>query len=75
MERSDATVEARIYSVRRKDAEFKVTVVKLADPAPEETALIEHAIGMLTAGGEVKVNLPHRVNRVFGRQLSILQAA
>lgn len=69
----DRAVEARIYSVRRKDAEFKVTVAKLVDPAPEEAALIDHAIGMLTAGGEVKVNLPHRVNRVFGRQLSILQ--
>lgn len=69
----DRAVEAHIYAVRRKDAEFKVTVAKLADPAPEETALIDHAIGMLAAGGEVKVNLPHRVNRVFGRQLSILQ--
>jgi hypothetical protein len=69
----DRAVEARIYSVRRKDAEFKVTVAKLADPAPEETALIDHAIRMLSAGGEVKVNIPHRVNRVFGRQLSILQ--
>jgi hypothetical protein len=69
----DRAVEARVYAVHRKDAEFKVTVAELADPAPEETALIDHAIGMLSAGGEVKVNIPHRINRVFGRQLSILQ--
>jgi hypothetical protein len=69
----DRAVEARLYAVHRKDAEFKVTVAELADPAPEETALIDHAIGMLSAGGEVKVNIPHRINRVFGRQLSILQ--
>jgi hypothetical protein len=35
--------------------------------------VIDHAIKTLSAGGEVKVNIPHRVNRVFGRQLSILQ--
>jgi hypothetical protein len=69
----DRVVEARVYAVHRKDAEFKVTVAELANPAPEETALIDHAIRMLSAGGEVKVNIPHRINRVFGRQLSILQ--
>ena len=68
----DRGVEARVYAVHREDAEFKVTVVELADPAPEETALIDRAIRMLSAGGEVKVNIPHRINRVFGRQLSIL---
>ena len=69
----DRAVDARVYAVHRKDAEFKVTVAELADPAPEEAALINHAIGMLSAGGEVKVNIPHRINRVFGRQLSIVQ--
>jgi hypothetical protein len=69
----ERAVKARIYVVRREEAEFKVTVADLADPAPAETAVIDHAIRMLSAGGEVKVNIPHRVNRVFGRQLSILQ--
>ena len=69
----DRAVEARVYAVRRKDAELKVTVAELADPPLEETAVIDHAIKTLSAGGEVKVNIPHRINRVFGRQLSILQ--
>jgi len=69
----DRAVEARVYAVHRKDAELKVTVAELADPPPEETAVIDHAIKTLSAGGEVKVNIPHRINRVFGRQLSILQ--
>src|ERR1700751_4411796 len=68
----DRSVEASVYSVRRQDAEFTVTVAKLADPPPEEAAVIDHAIKALSAGGEVKVNIPHRINRVFGRQLSIL---
>jgi hypothetical protein len=69
----ERTVNARVYAVRRDDAEFKVTVAELGDPRPEEAAVIDNAIKTLSAGGEVKVNIPHRVNRVFGRQLSIVQ--
>src|SRR6516164_11089704 len=69
----DRAVEAHVYAVHRQDAEFTITVAELADPAPEEAAVIDRAIKTLSAGGEVKVNIPHRVNRVFGRQLSILQ--
>jgi hypothetical protein len=67
------TVTARVYTVRREDAEFKVTVAELGDPRLEEAAVIDHAVRALSEGGEVKVNLPHRINRVFGRQLSIVQ--
>ena len=67
----DRAVEARVYAVRRKTTEFKVTVAELADPASRKTPLIDHAIKTLSAGGEVKVNIPHRINWVFGRQLSI----
>lgn len=70
----DRTVSARLYVVHRDDAEFKVTVAELGDPQPEEAAVIDHAIKVLSAAGEVKVNIPHRVNRVFGRQLSIVRA-
>src|SRR5262245_4246134 len=63
----DRVVEARVYAVRRKNAELKVTVAELADPPPEEAAVIDHAIKTLSAGGEVKVNIPHRISRVFGR--------
>jgi hypothetical protein len=69
----DRSVEAHVYSVRRDDAEFKVTVAELSDPALAEAAVIDHAIKALSEGGEVKVNIPHRINRVFGRQLSILE--
>jgi hypothetical protein len=69
----DRTAEARVYAVRRNDAEFKVTVAEIGAPALEEKAVIDHAIKALSTGGEVKVNIPHRINRVFGRQLSVLQ--
>jgi hypothetical protein len=69
----DRAVEAHVYSVRRVDAEFKVTVASVGDPGLDEKTVIDRAIRALSEGGEVKVNIPHRVNRVFGRQLSVLQ--
>jgi hypothetical protein len=66
-------IEAHVYSVSRDNAEFEVTIAELADSGLEETAIIDYAIKALSAGGEVQVNIPHRINRVFGRQLSILQ--
>jgi hypothetical protein len=69
----DRVAEAHVYSVHRNDAEFKVTVAELSDFGLAEAVVIDHAIKMLSEGGEVKVNIPHRINRVFGRQLSILQ--
>src|SRR5260221_7326397 len=66
------SVEAHVYSVHQDDAVFKVTVGELADTGLEESAVIDHAIKMMSEGGEVKVNIPHRVNRVYGRQLSIV---
>ncbi len=65
-------VEAHVYSVRQDNAVFKVTVAELADTGLEESAVIDHAIKMMSEGGEVKVNIPHRINRVYGRQLSIV---
>jgi hypothetical protein len=69
----DRAVEAHVYSVRRDNAEFKVIVAELADPAMKEAEIIDHAIKTLSEGGQVQVNIPHRINRIFGRQVSILQ--
>jgi hypothetical protein len=69
----DRAVEAHVYAVRRNDAEFKVTVAEIGTPVLEEKAVVDHAIKALSEGGEVKVNIPHRINRVFGRQFSVLQ--
>jgi hypothetical protein len=68
------SVEAHVYSVRQDNALFKVTIAELADTGLEESAVIDHAIKMMSQGGEVKVNIPHRINRVYGRQLSIVGA-
>jgi len=68
------TVEAHVYSVRQNDSAFTVTVAEIANTGLEESAVIDHAVKTLSAGGEVKINIPHRVYQVYGRQLSILSA-
>jgi hypothetical protein len=65
------SVPAHVYSVRQNDGVFKVTVAELAGTGLEESAVIDHAIKTLSRGGEVKIDIPHRI---YGRQLSILGA-
>jgi hypothetical protein len=65
---------ARVYSVTENNSVFKMTIVDLSNAALEESAVIDHAIKTLSRGGEIKLDIPHRISRVFGRQLSI-QAA
>jgi hypothetical protein len=65
-------VPARVYSVRQDKSEFKMTVADLANTGLDEKAVIDHAIKLLSAKGEVKVNYPHRIYGVYGRQLSLV---
>jgi len=67
-------VEAHVYSVRQNNSVLKVTVAELASTNLAESAVIDHAIKTLSEGGEVKINIPHRVYRIYGRQLSIMGA-
>jgi len=67
-------VEARVYAVRQNDSVFTVTVAELGNTGLDESAVIDHAAKTLSQGGEVKINIPHRVYQVYGRQLSILGA-
>lgn len=68
------SVEAHVYSVHQNESVFTVTVAELANTGVEESAVIDHAIKTVSAGGEVKINIPHRVYQVYGRQLSIAGA-
>jgi hypothetical protein len=65
---------ARVYSATKDGGVFRMTVVDLANAALDETAVIGHAIKTLSQGAEIKLDIPHRISRVYGRQLS-LQAA
>src|SRR6266446_564608 len=66
------SVPARIYSARQNSGIFKVTVAELSNTGLQENAVIDYAVKTVSEGGEVKVNFPHRIYQVYGRQLSIL---
>ena len=68
------SVEAHVYSARQNATVFTVTVAELGNTGLNESAVIDHAIRTLSEGGEVKINIPHRVYQVYGRQLSITGA-
>jgi hypothetical protein len=62
---------ARIYSARYDNSLFKMTVVDGRDAGLPETPVIDQALKRLTQGGELKINVPHRIYRIYGRQLSV----
>jgi hypothetical protein len=68
------SVEARVYSVAQDTGVFTMTVADLSGADLAEGDVIDHAIKLLSRSGEIKVDIPHRVRRVYGRQLSIADA-
>jgi hypothetical protein len=68
------TVPARVFLLRQGSVRFSMTVAELANTGLAESAVIDYAIQRLAEGGEVKVNIPHRIDEVYGRQLSIAGA-
>jgi hypothetical protein len=67
-------VEAHVFSARENESVFTVTVAELGNTGLDESTVIDHAIKTLSEGGEVKINIPHRIYQVYGRQLSITGA-
>ncbi len=65
-------VEAHVYAATLDHAAFKMTIVDFADPALQENAVIANAVKLLSDGREIKVDIPARINRVYGRQLSMV---
>jgi hypothetical protein len=64
-------VQARVYSVLQDGGVFRMTVADLPDPAIQENVVLDHAVRTLSQDSEIKVDIPHRISRVYGRQLSI----
>jgi hypothetical protein len=68
------TVEARVYSVTHANSILQMTVIELSGAPVEDTSAIEHAVAALTQGSEIKLDIPHHIGAVFGRQLSLDRA-
>lgn len=66
-------VPARIYSATEADGDYRVTIADFTNRPESNNAIIDGAETMLKQHGNVKVELPARVQAVFGRQLSLNQ--
>ena len=64
-------VPAHVYSVKYNNSLFKMTVADGRDQGLQEAPVMDQALKRLTQGGEVKINFPHRIYRIYGRQLSV----
>ena len=64
-------VPARIYSVTRTDGDYRVTIADFTNRPESDNTIIDRAETHLKRDGKVKVELPARVQAVFGRQLSL----
>jgi len=65
------SVPARVYSVRQDKGDFKLTVADLANTGLDEKTVLDHAITALSRGATVKLDVPARIYRVYGRQLTV----
>jgi len=65
------TVKARIYSLEHQNVLYAVTVADFSQENMQEEAAIDQAVKQAIGDGEVLVDIPHRINSTYGRQLSI----
>ena len=59
-----------VYSVRQANVVFSMIVAELKDTNLKESAVVGHAIKMLSQNATVRLNIPARIYRVYGRQLT-----
>jgi hypothetical protein len=65
------SVPARIYSARQANVVFSMIVAELKGTNLEESAVVDHAIKMLSQSATVRLNIPARIYQVYGRQLTV----
>lgn len=66
---------ARVFSVMHDTGVFKVTVVDMpGKQTGSDAAVMKEATRAIVADGTIKLDIPHRVRQVYGRQLGITGA-
>jgi len=64
-------VPATIYSLRYNNSLLKVTVIDGRDANLNEEQVVQNHVRKVTQGGRVTFDFPHRIYRIYGRQMSI----
>jgi hypothetical protein len=66
------TAKEILYSVRQGTGIYKVAVVDMSNVAIDGATAIDQAVNQLRINSEVRLDIPARVNRNRGRQLSLV---
>jgi hypothetical protein len=64
-------VPATIYSLDYNKSLLKVTVIDGRDANLNEDAVVRHHVAKVQQGGRVTFDFPHRIYRIYGRQMSV----
>jgi hypothetical protein len=64
-------VPAVIYSVRQDGVVYTMTVADFSKSPPDQQAMIDDTVKAWNLVGQVKVDVVARINREFGRELSV----
>ncbi len=65
------TVKAKTYSLEHENILYAVTVADFSQESMQEEGAIDQAVKQLIGDGEVVMDIPHRINSTYGRQLMI----
>jgi len=65
------SVPARLYALAEATSVYKMTVADFSRQNLTDRQVLDQAVKTLAQNGEIKLDIPARVSRVFGRQLSM----
>jgi len=65
---------ARLYAARAGSVDYSITVADLSASTAGRDAAIAEAVRALSASGQVKVDVTERIDRQFGRELTLIGA-
>ena len=65
------TVKSKTYSLEHNNILYAVTVADFTSENMQEESTIEQAVKQEIGDGEVVMDIPHRINSTYGRQLMI----
>lgn len=66
-----SSLKAKLYDFKQGGGEFRVIVADFSTSSVQDNAAIDQAVKALSSGGKVAFDIEARVNRNYGRQLSI----
>jgi len=62
---------ARVYDARQGSADYSVTVADLSKSGLDSKTALDGAVKAFAASGAIKVDVTERIDRVFGRELTV----